>query len=443
MSAATALLDAYRAGELDAADAERLAAGLGDPERGPALLGQLRFEAQLVAVLGEADAAGHERALIERLRAGGDSARFERSLRRRLPRRRSRRQRNAPLVVLAAVTALLVVPAAIWFVGRGAERVPGAVAPIADAAPVAQSVAELIAGSGVSLDGRMVRPGAAIPADRMLVVAADGHAGLRCVDGSELRIDPGSALTVSRSDGMRIFLDHGRVHAAVTPQGAGDRFELRTPQAQVAVLGTSFSVAADAAGSRIAVAEGRVAVSAIGGAQRELGPGDSCRVDAAGVITVRAAPRRVDLFDGGDASAWTPLRGDWTVIDGMLVGTGDDDRSTRIATRATFDDVEVELRVRASETVQLELQLRGYRVFWAVPGDQLGTWVTLRASAEGEYLRATIDGRPLVAELTASDVDPAFISIYARFDGPEGRVEVAEASATTTDPAPPVEEDTP
>jgi hypothetical protein len=134
-----------------------------------------------------------------------------------------------------------------------------------------------------------------------IVTGADGHAVLRLVDGTLLRLRPGSRLGLTESRvvprtpvtraGAR--LDAGRVEVEAAPAPRGQPgFRIETPQGVLGVRGTEFRVATgapDAAAppsTRGEVLEGRVDVAGAGGST-PVAAGFGTVVDAAGRV---AAP---------------------------------------------------------------------------------------------------------------------------------------------------------
>ena len=122
-------------------------------------------------------------------------------------------------------------------------------------------------------DWRPLSPGASLSAGTRLEVAANSSATLRFADGSVLRVQPGTRLTldtvsVYAGGGMadtRLRLQQGRVEVGANPRRApGSRLQVITPSAVAAVRGTRFRVGADATATQQETLTGEVALDAAG-----------------------------------------------------------------------------------------------------------------------------------------------------------------------------------
>lgn len=162
---------------------------------------------------------------------------------------------------------------------------------------------------------------------RIVPETLDAPAGRRpfettLADGTQLVLSPGSRVRISRALGgprwwrsaARVVRLEGQGFFAVARDGR--RFEVRTADATVEVLGTRFDVRAPlgGAGTRVAVEEGRVAVAATspasgGSGRAELLAGDAAVVEAG--APVRLAPslsaRATAWRSGGLAAIDDPL----------------------------------------------------------------------------------------------------------------------------------------
>jgi ferric-dicitrate binding protein FerR (iron transport regulator) len=107
-------------------------------------------------------------------------------------------------------------------------------------------------------------------------------------DGTQVRLAPGSAVALVRSDAMRWFqLEAGAMDAHVAKLAAGERFVVATPDRQIEVRGTRFRVSLvrgnaacqGGAVTRIAVDEGVVTVRAPGGAEGRVAAGERWPAD--------------------------------------------------------------------------------------------------------------------------------------------------------------------
>lgn len=191
-----------------------------------------------------------------------------------------------------------------------------------------------------------------------LVTGDDGHAVVRLVDGTVLRLRPGSRLGLTESRvvpgtpvtraGAR--LGAGRVEVEAAPARRGEPgFRIETPQGVLGVRGTQFRVASetDRARTRGEVTEGAVAVDAAG-----AGRGTGQRVEA-GFGTVvgndgRVAPP-VPLLPPPDLTALPPLQERVLVRIGVPALPGAQAWRVQVARDAAFDAVLADLRTEGAE----------------------------------------------------------------------------------------------
>lgn len=180
-----------------------------------------------------------------RLAALGD--RLEHALRKAAPRRAWWRH---PMIVAAAAAVIVIAPLGTWWAVRA---VPIPTATLIAALPVIRQganpaarpltlVNEVAAGQPIRIDG--------------------GTADLSWADGTTLTLDDGTAfsLTDAGDGAKRIAFTHGRLAANVAPQPRRHPLRIATPQADLTVVGTAFTVETDPGGTRIAVTHGSVAM---------------------------------------------------------------------------------------------------------------------------------------------------------------------------------------
>lgn len=161
----------------------------------------------------------------------------------------------------------------------------------------------------VRVDGQPAAPGAVLGEGAQLASDADGHAVLRLIDGTVLRLRPDSQLQLTESRrvprtpvtraGARLLQGRVEVQAPRTRPGQPG-FQIQTPQGVLGVRGTEFRVASDAARTRGEVLEGTVAIAGPAGVgERPVGAGFGAVVDAAGQVSPPAAllppPATADL----------------------------------------------------------------------------------------------------------------------------------------------------
>lgn len=123
----------------------------------------------------------------------------------------------------------------------------------------------------VTLAGKPVEPGARAAAGADVVTGTDGQITLRLADGSEVRLQPGTAARLTEikrnpASGARAYiinLVRGRLDTDVAPGKADNsRFTINTPTAALGVRGTSFRAAAESGSASTEVLEGRVQAAA-------------------------------------------------------------------------------------------------------------------------------------------------------------------------------------
>ncbi len=149
-------------------------------------------------------------------------------------------------------------------------RPPEAVTVVAH--PVAGGVHVIAAGGPAKLaDGATLGEGSRV------VAAADGRALLSFSTGTRLTVEEGGDLTIVGESETELFtLSGGSLRAEVAKLGAGQRFVVRTRDAEVEVRGTSFRLrlapvdvrCGTSTTTRLTVFEGVVVVRASGGESR-------------------------------------------------------------------------------------------------------------------------------------------------------------------------------
>ena len=174
------------------------------------------------------------------------------AIRQRARRRRLLRAASAGVVLVAAA-------AAIMLFARGRPTKVEAIAEATDdAAYVEHDGAREALASGTK-----VRVGDHV------VVREGAHAGLALTTGTHLALEPQADLSVLSQDRRQIYwLAKGALQARVSKLNEGERFVVRTPDADVEVRGTQFRVAAaephagcgNGSTTRVSVLEGVVVV---------------------------------------------------------------------------------------------------------------------------------------------------------------------------------------
>jgi ferric-dicitrate binding protein FerR (iron transport regulator) len=207
---------------------------------------------------------------LDRLRLAISAGRYLPGPAEAAPRRRLR-----PVLVAAAAAAAVV--AAAWVGSRLAGS--GKAGPVPPA-----RVAVLIAADGAAVEGHGgAGPGTVLFPGARVRLSATGHARLVMARGAQVDLAGGSVFEVAAGD--RLYLKSGRLLAVVRKGDAP--FRVVTGQAEVATLGTRFTVEAGDGSTAVAVSEGRVRCT-------HTGPGDgSVEVGGGEASTVLAgsAPR--------------------------------------------------------------------------------------------------------------------------------------------------------
>ncbi len=209
-------------------------------------------------------------------------------------RERGRQKARARWAMRASIAAaaIVVVGVGVAALRSGSQRV--AEAPAATSAPVATGASGATGATGatgarpdapVTITGSATGLGATISSGPGAVFAltsdarvAPGHrivargrsrATLAFSTGSQISVENGGDLTVVEEGQAQVFsLSAGEIRARVAKLGAGERFVVKTPDAEVEVRGTSFGVAIAAADAscgggtvtRVTVDEGVVVV---------------------------------------------------------------------------------------------------------------------------------------------------------------------------------------
>ena len=296
------------------------AAVASEPAVAQALVAQLRMDARLRRLLGTereqqlaADSTPHTAALVTAAASPRANAprRETRPLRRRATRATNRRSRprgrrlSTPWVALALVVALAV--------------------PVVGLVPWWRSPAlEVVASAGGQRDaaGRVIAPGERFPLGSGARLDPTTSLVLRAHDGSTITLAPGTEFEVlAVAPGTRLRLSAGSATCAVTPQAPDAGFVVRLRHAEVAVVGTRFTVATDDRRSRLAVATGRVRFRAPG-LDRVLGPGESVEVGPAVAPPAVGEPGsatgpRITGFSLVEADSGRPIPGRESVVDGV------------------------------------------------------------------------------------------------------------------------------
>lgn len=128
------------------------------------------------------------------------------------------------------------------------------------------------AATGPATPAVPVATGSQLAEGTQLQTGADGYVSVRLADGSLIKVQAGSDVTLERmrrrtatgDTSLGIGLQRGSVQSTVTPKNTrGQRFDIRTPLAVASVRGTEFDVSvADNGNTATSVTQGVVAVRA-------------------------------------------------------------------------------------------------------------------------------------------------------------------------------------
>ena len=145
-----------------------------------------------------------------------------------------------------------------------------------------------------------------------VVASAIGQAAIHLPSGSRIAVEPGGEVSVVRQGLMQMFaLDVGSIRASVASLAEGERFVVRTPDAELEVRGTAFRVATGSAVScgahstRVEVESGTVVVRS-GGKEERVAAGARWPASCDKVGQDVAATPRAQARGGRPKRASTP-----------------------------------------------------------------------------------------------------------------------------------------
>lgn len=134
---------------------------------------------------------------------------------------------------------------------------------------------------------------------------ASGSVRLSGADGSTLDFDDAARVNVvpTNTSERRLELEQGRVEAQIAAQPAGERFVVSTPQVEVIVIGTRFTVTVADQATAVAVAAGIISVQPAQGPVEQMVAGQSNRWPMADQPTADPNTRLVVVRADADADA--------------------------------------------------------------------------------------------------------------------------------------------
>jgi ferric-dicitrate binding protein FerR (iron transport regulator) len=196
------------------------------------------------------------------------------------------------LVLRASALVAAAASVAIYFaVERPAKVVSSAPAPLAAVAETVQGTAVTIRGS----DERALSSTVAVaPGDRVVARAAS-NARIKLPTGTTLLVEEGGDLSIVEQN--QVFsLAVGSMRADVAKLADGQRFVIRTPDAELEARGTSFRVArvrrdscAGELTTKLSVYEGRV-VARVHEREWSIGPGEEWMAECERSVAPAAPP---------------------------------------------------------------------------------------------------------------------------------------------------------
>lgn len=227
---------------------------------------------------------------------------------------RRRKQTTIAAALAIAATVVLVLG---WRATRGGERAnvvarpaPSASAVIRDTTvhPLADGVVVLRDGRDVGIDA-----GATLLTADRVVTTSSGRAAITLPSGTHLVVERGGDVALVEHGATQSFaLNAGGLHADVAKLRPGERFLIRTPDAEIEVRGTSFQVDVVARSScgrgtatRVVVTEGVVAVR-FAGTATSVRAGESWPADCFGT-TAAAVPEHPVAPPEGSAASNAPV----------------------------------------------------------------------------------------------------------------------------------------
>lgn len=304
--------------------------------------------------------------------AGNDHGRFAAQIQQRLGGtgrwRINRARRRWHHAAVAAAAVLVVILAWQWLPTRTAPENPLAMTDL----PTVQG------------DSRRVVIGTAITASIPLT--------LRWDDGSSAAVAAGASVTIGDpATGKALALTTGTVQIKAQPQPNDKPLRIRTPQAQVVVVGTTFTLRTDAERTHLAVGHGLVRLRSETHGERAVRAGQIYIADRFGL---RAPGQPVFVWDALRSDNPTPVLGKLTTApDGRAYLKALQDQETTQVVAVTFNTpggwcaydprTVVTCRVWLGATVKwagfyVQDYINHHHGQWHVPLDQRETWREVR-----------------------------------------------------------------
>lgn len=130
------------------------------------------------------------------------------------------------------------------------------------------------AAADTSLVGKRIPPGVRIevPAGAEVDLLADGVMAMQCVGGTDLILPPSPPRWFGRHSALH--LQEGEIRVTTGPAFRGANLQITTPDAAIAVTGTTFAVILERTGTCVCVLEGTVSVGPRGTAPAPVSSGN-------------------------------------------------------------------------------------------------------------------------------------------------------------------------
>ena len=164
-----------------------------------------------------------------------------------------------------------------------------------------------------------VKPGDKLRGGTLQVQGTTSFAELLFRDGSTVTLGGESEMTLAASPQKILVVRSGDLRAEVSPQPAGRPMLVRTPTAEVEVLGTRFSMAVDPQETKLTVAQGRVQMRRLADGSTTEVPAEESAVATLQTTNALKSERRLppaarwrQTFEQPPAKTW---KGDWKAAD--------------------------------------------------------------------------------------------------------------------------------
>lgn len=291
---------------------------------------------------------------------------------------------------LAACIALVVSGALVFYSFTRRDVNPAGTTPAGMRNATADTASKRM-GMVVRLDAEgRARQEQPVLAGELLAAGGDERLRLRIWARHEITIEPGTRLAVNRSGegGCVVALSGGRITASVNRAGGEGVFRVSTPQAELVITGTVFTVTATAEQTLLSVSHGTVQMSTRQGGLQAVSAGQAFATD--GVALCRVEPHEIDplksVFESVVDPAASVRQSSWyrqrfaplLHLRDFLVKQGvDADEMTMLAISADLWCLQYPKNPQATKTpyihrkagLERAANYYGYQVEWLTPAD--------------------------------------------------------------------------